>query len=410
MFPMPAAISLRSNFAWTFAGNAVYAAGQWTILSLFAKLGSSEMLGQYALALALTAPVLMLSHLNLRAVIATDVVQKHPFADYLAVRLAATVVSFIAVGLLARSAVSATMAMVILAVGIAQSAENISDTFYGALQRRERMDRIARSMMVRAALSAAALGVTLWLTRDIVLAAVALAAARLATLLAYDVRAGEPLARTTTLRGQLTILRTALPLGTVLMLVTLNTNLPRYAIEQRLGTRELGAFAAVASLMTAGNTVINALGQSATPRLARHFSESDRPRFRRLVLQLIGLAVALGTAGVVSALLLGAPLLRILYRAEYGQYAGLLTAVMGAAIPIYIASTLGYVITSVRAFDAQLPLFCVVAASCAAASWLLVPRFGLMGAPMALAIAACVQAAGELAILGRAFRGTGSAG
>src|SRR5437764_11372372 len=97
MFAMPAAASLRSNFAWTFAGNAVYAAGQWTILSLFAKLGNSEMLGQYALALALTAPVLMFSQLNLRAVMATDVAEKHRFGDYLAVRLGATGLGLIAV-------------------------------------------------------------------------------------------------------------------------------------------------------------------------------------------------------------------------------------------------------------------------------------------------------------------------
>ena len=77
---------------------------------------------------------------------------------------------------------------------------------------------------------------------------------------------------------------------------------------------------------------------------------------------------------------------------------------MAAAVPIYIAGTLGYVITSVRAFDAQLPLFCAVAAACAGASWLLVPRFGLMGAPAALALAACVQVVGELGILARAFR------
>jgi O-antigen/teichoic acid export membrane protein len=102
-------------------------------------------------------------------------------------------------------------------------------------------------------------------------------------------------------------------------------------------------------------------------------------------------------------LLVGAPLLRILYRPEFAQYAGLLAAVMVAAIPIYIASTLGYVITSVRMFDAQLSLFAAVAAACAAAAWVFVPRFGLMGAPAALAVAACVQTAGELVILRRAF-------
>lgn len=401
---MPQPASLRSNFVWTFAGNAVYAAGQWALLSLLAKLGGSEMLGQYALAIAITAPVAMFSHLNLRAVIATDVTAKHPFGDYLAVRLGATTLGLLAIALLAAIASpSPAMIPVVLAVGVAQSAENVSDAFYGALQRHERMSRIALSMMGRAGISVAAMGAALWITGGIVAATMALAAARIAALLLFDIHTGEPLARTGRTE-QLAILRTALPLGLVLMLVTLNTNLPRYAIEQKLGTRELGVFAGVASFLAGGNTVVNALGQSATPRLARFFAAGDRRGFRRLTVRLTALSVGLGACGVAGALVLGAPLLRILYRPEFAQYAGLLAAVMAASIPIYVAGTLGYVITSVRAFDAQLPLSCVVTASCAAASWLLVPHLGLAGAPVALAIAAGVQAAGELTILARAFR------
>jgi O-antigen/teichoic acid export membrane protein len=247
------------------------------------------------------------------------------------------------------------------------------------------------------------LAAALWITGSIVAAGMALSAARIASLLLYDVPSGEPPVRTTR-DNQLAILRTALPLGVVLMLVTLNSNLPRYAIERNFGPRELGAFAAAASFLTAGNTVVNALGQSATPRLARYFAAGDRHGFRWLMLRLTAISAALGAAGIAGALLIGGPLLRIAYRAEFAQYSYLLAAVMVAAIPIYIGSTLGYAITSVRAFDAQLPLFALVVATCAVASWLLVPRWGLMGAPAALGIAACVQAAGELFILARAFR------
>lgn len=234
--------SLRSSFAWTFAGNGIYAAGQWAILSLFAKLGSDEMLGEYALAIAITSPVMMLSHLNLRAVLATDMAQKHPFGDYLAVRLAATAVGLGAIGILAwTTGGSASMAVVILAAGVALSAENVSDIYYGAMQRRERMDRIAWSMMARAAVSVGALGAVLASTHSIVPAMIALAAARVAVLMIIDRRvgsAGERLERSG-LGTQLAILRSALPLGVVLMLVSLNTNLPRYAIEHRIGTAAL---------------------------------------------------------------------------------------------------------------------------------------------------------------------------
>ena len=405
MLPMQPTASLRSGFAWTLAGNGVYALGQWALLSLFAKLGSRQMLGEYALALAVASPVAMLSHLNLRAVLATETAHRHSFGDYLSVRIAASALGLLAIAALSFTGRSAATIAAILAAGVALSAENVSDLYYGAMQRRERMDCIAKSMMARAIVSAAAVAIALIAAGTLVPAMIALAAARIAVLLLYDLPVGsrgERLARTGS-PTQRAILRAALPLGVVLMLVSLNTNLPRYAIERRLGTPALGAFAAAASFMTAGNTIINALGQSATPRLARYFAEGGRARFLRLVWQLAALAVGIGFAGMAVASIAAAPLLRILYRPEFAQHATLLVQVMAAAIPAYVAATLGYAITSARAFDAQLPLFCIVVASCGIAAWLLVPRFGLAGAPIALGIAACVQIFGAAVILRRAL-------
>ncbi|RPI15197.1 MAG: hypothetical protein EHM65_04200, partial [Acidobacteriales bacterium] len=94
-------VSLRRNFAWTFTGNALLGASQWAVLSLLAKLGGGEMLGQYALALAVTTPVAMLSHLNLRAVLATDMEHRHAFGDYLTVRLVTTVLALAAIAAMA---------------------------------------------------------------------------------------------------------------------------------------------------------------------------------------------------------------------------------------------------------------------------------------------------------------------
>ena len=404
-------VSLRSSFVWTFTGNAVYAAGQWAILSLAAKLGGGEMLGQYALALAVTTPVVMLSHLNLRAVLATDLHGQHPFGDYLAVRFGATGLSLAAVAILAiASGQSGTIAAAILLMGLSQSVENVSDIYYGAMQRRDQMERIAHSMIARGIVSAAGFGVALWTTRSLVWALVAITAVRLAVLIAYDRpvgAAGEPLARSG-LPAELAILRSALPLGVVLMLVSLTTNLPRYAVERHMGIRELGAFAAAASFATVGSTIVNALGQAATPRLARHFSSGELSRFRELTFKLGGAVLVLGAAGVIISVVFGKVVLRIVYRPEYTAYSGLLVAVMGTAALSYLAIALGYVITSTRAFNAQVPLFCIVAASCGLASWLLVPRLGLLGAVLSLAVAATVQIGGGAVILARAFHSRGA--
>ena len=402
----PASVSLRANFAATLAGNVAFAASQWAILSLVAKLGDSVMLGHYALAVAVATPIAMFSHLNLRSVLVGDVERRHPFGDYLAVRLATTLLGLLSITLVAfLSGYARPVPAAMLLLGVALSADQLSDIYYGLLQRRERMEQIARSMAARGVFSAVLFGVVLWLTRSLVGAVAALAVARIAVLLLYD----RPVSKAgservwTGLSGQSEILRQAVPLGVALMLVSLSVNLPRYAIEHRFGAAELGAFAAVASFLTIGSTAANALGQSAMPRLARYYGAKDSQRFRALVWKLMAVAGALGVSGVVIALVVGKWVLGVVYRPGYAAYAGLLAWVMGAGVFCYVAIMLGYVITGARVYTAQAPLLMFVAVSSAAGSWLLVPRLGLNGAAMALALAWSVQIAGEAFLLRRAL-------
>jgi O-antigen/teichoic acid export membrane protein len=394
--------SLRRHFAWTVSGNVVQGASQWAILSAIAKLGSAEMLGQYALFMAIALPVAMLAHLNLRAVLATDVQEAHPFGDYLTVRLlasAAGLAMMLIAGLSAGLRGQSLAAM--LLVGAALTFEAVSDLYYGWMQHRDRMDVIARSMILRGVIAAGAVAVAVAVFRSVLAAALAFALARAATLAAYDLpRSGAPAARR---REPLPVFRYALPLGFVLMLTSLTANLPRYAIERHLGTRELGAFAAVASFVTIGTTLVNALGQSATTRLSRHFSAGDHRAFLRLVTQLAGFAALLGALGVAMAALAGEFFLTLIYRPEYAVYKGALVEILGAGAFLYLAVVLGYALTSTRTFGPQIPLLCAVAAACGLTSLAAVPVFGLSGAALAIGIAACVQIAGQLFLLRRAL-------
>ena len=66
-------LSLTRNFSWTLIGTLeLYAFCQWGMLVVLAKLCSTLMVGQCALALAITAPVFVFVGLNLRTVQVTD--------------------------------------------------------------------------------------------------------------------------------------------------------------------------------------------------------------------------------------------------------------------------------------------------------------------------------------------------
>lgn len=398
--PLP----LRVNFSWTFAGNVVYAASQWGMLVVLAKLGTPEMVGRFALGLAVTAPVIMFANLQLRAVQATDASDEYSFGEYLGLRLITTGLAFMVIlGITAVSGYGRETSLVIMVLGVAKCFESVSDVIYGLLQKHERMDRIARSMIIKGPLSLTAMGVALYLTGSIAWGATALACIWLVLLLAYDIRNGIRVAgsgvrqfRPRWRRKDLVRLaKLSLPLGIVMMLISLNTNIPRYFVERYYGEQALGYFAAIAYLMVVGNMVVNALGQSASSRLARYFSEKKRPEFRKLLLGLVLIGFVLGLSGLMVMSVTGEYVLSILYGGGYAQHYALLLWIMLSCFFFYTASFLGYGITATRAFDKFLLPYAGVTVVAIAASYLLVPKYGLVGAAWSLGVtgvASCVVA------------------
>jgi O-antigen/teichoic acid export membrane protein len=270
------------------------------------------------------------------------------------------------------------------------------------------MDRITISLGLRGPLGLAAMVAGVWATGSVLWGAVALFAARLLVLALYDGTMGsrdfvacEPAPQRTRREAaarQFSIFWVALPLSSVMLLNSLATNMPRYFIEHHIGTRELGIFSAAASLVSVGNTLINAVGQTVTPRLAKLFAWEGRDAFASFSLRLLGFGAGLGLCAVACAATLGRWVLALMFRAEYAEHAGLLTALMVAGAIGYLASLLGYAVTAARSFRAQMPLFVVVTIATLIASALLIPAYGLAGAAIASGISSAVQLAG-LAIL-----------
>jgi O-antigen/teichoic acid export membrane protein len=157
-------LTLRHNFSWTLTGNTVYAASQWGILVLLAKIGNPEIVGQFTLGLAVTAPIFMLTNLQLRAIQATDATQRFRFNDYLGLRLLGTGIALLIVLGITLLGYRQETGLIILLIALAKALESFSDVVYGLLQQHEQMDRVAISLMLRGVFSLVSLGVGLYLT------------------------------------------------------------------------------------------------------------------------------------------------------------------------------------------------------------------------------------------------------
>jgi len=389
---------LRVSFSWTLAGSCVYSACNWAMISILAKFGTPAIVGQFALGLAISVPVFMLSNLQLRGVQATDSQSEFDFNDYFTLRSVATALGLAAVvGTALCTRMDLLTVIIICLVGATRAIEALSDIVAGLLQKAERLDQLAIILAARGVLSLLAFGYAFWKFHSLIAAISAMAIAWAAIFLLYEL----PLAAR--INGSASFLKfrwqilkrlavVSLPLGAVMALGSLNVNLPRYVLERYAGTGQLGIFASLAYLGTSATVVVNALGQSASARLARMFADLDFAGFSRLMRKFIVLAALIAVIGLPVGIVVGKRLLTVSYRAEYANYLGVLLIMIATTSVGAAASFLGYGVTAARCFRLQLFAMAAASAGTGVVAFFLVPRLGIVGAAWSLMAAALGQA------------------
>lgn len=415
---------VRDNFAWSLSAGFTYALAQWGVVVAFTHLGTAEQLGEFALGLAVTAPVMLLARMQLRTLEATDARGAFRTEHYLALMLLNVAVGVLACGAVGWLAGYAphTLALITL-IALAKGAENVSEVYFGALQQQERISFVARSMMLKGALSVTAVWLTLWATRSSTLAAAALGLTWLSVLLLFDVPVnrrvlGRPgpwrrlrqTPRRELLRQVRALLGVAWALGFVALLGTLRPNVPRYVIEAHLGAAALGHYAALAYFAALGGRVVDALIQALSPRLARYHAAGDRRRYGRALGVFVGAAAGVGVCAVAGSLLLGRWALTLVYGRAYAQDVRLFAWLMGAAALEYVGVTLQVALTAARQLKVQMALLTASVGVVALAALAWVPRVGPVGAAWALGVGWLFELTGSALLNLRAWRRLGAVG
>lgn len=330
---------------------------------------------------------MLLADMALRPAQVTDATGAFSFSCYFAFRVltsAAGCLLIVALGLGSKS--DSGSLLVIVAVALSKAFESLADIVYGFFQRRERMDLIGRSQIIKSVFSVAVVSAILWFSHSLFGAVLAIAVVSLLVFIGYDLANARRLAQVERLTpdfeptGLRKLLLAVWPLGLVMMLNSLSTNIPRYFVRERLGERELGFFAGLAYLIVVGNLLVSSLGQAASPRLANYHAHRAVGRFGKLVCQLTALATGIGTLTLLGAYFGGRTLLRVVYTPAYAEHLNLFLWLLLAGTIAYISSVLGFALTAARKFIVQPFIYGASASTALIGCYILVPRYGLTGA------------------------------
>ncbi|MDB5347853.1 MAG: Membrane protein involved in the export of O-antigen and teichoic acid [Schlesneria sp.] len=386
----PRVASLLGNISWTFGGNIVQLASQLGMLLALTRFTDLATVGRFAFASAVVTPIMLLAQMQLRNLQAVDVGRRFTFADYAAFRAISTGVA-LAVLLLISFFHSIDVAAIILAVAVSKAIDGMSDVFQGAMQQREYFRQIGISTVLRGVLNGTASVFAIVYFNDLYAAAIALVATGLLVTVAFDLPIWLRLSsefdfiQASALFSwrPISICKigiTALPLGAATFLAAIEANLPRYFLSIFTDEASLGIYSTIAAFSSLGSVLINAVGQSAAPRLARLKHAGDLLHFRKLVSNLVFVGVAIGTTAIIGAIFFGNLALKFVFgRDESAQLPLLLTLLLASTFTyahIFIGTALSASNLHVTKSRIQLVTVC----ASAVLLLLLTPQLGTTGA------------------------------
>ncbi|MDW7710746.1 MAG: oligosaccharide flippase family protein [Deferrisomatales bacterium] len=401
LFSAPAR-SLRRNFWWSFLGYMIYGVTQWVIIVLIARMCNPSAVGQFALGLALSAPINFLFNFNLRSMQATDAKGEYRFSEYMALRAITTVLAF-ATTMLACSLLgySRETFLVVTLVAAAKGIESLTDISHGLFQKIERMDIVCISVSTKGIASVAGMYLGLYFSGNLMVGLAAMILTWLLVAIGYDfprsisLSAGGAVRNRGATSVRWRMLRrlafVAFPLGISGFLWSLQSSIPRLFIERHLTMEEVGIFSALAYILMVGARFVLALNYAINSRLSQHFANGAMKSFVNLILKVLGIDLCIGLAIVTASFVLGEHLLRLIYGTVYAEHSDTFVVLMAAGIPMYITASLEHTATALRLIGVQVQILLTGLATITAMCMILIPRFGITGAAWAMLIASLVQ-------------------
>lgn len=354
--------SFIEKFSWTFLSNILYAASQFLILSIIAKVGGPKEVGIFTLSMAIVSPVFLLLNVKLRSVLLTDQKIDNTFIDYFNLRNWTNSISLLLIIIIALFLnLENYLLFSIILLALSKIFEMKSDIYYGLYQKKNRYDLVGVSTLFRGTLSAILAVCSYYIFQTVISVMLSLFISNFIIYLLFDKKKGGKLVlnsistteRKSEKKNLYSLFFLALPLGVSTVIGSLNTNFPRYLIEAELGLYELGIFSALTYLLIIGNTFLAAISQVVTPKLASLAHNEKYKQFINLLLKIQAIGMFLSILFVFVFYYWGIEIITIIYTEEYAAYHNILMVIVIGIFFLYSSVFLGTAITSLRLFRIQ---------------------------------------------------------
>lgn len=358
----------KSEIIWNTLGSFVESLLSAVLLMFCTRLNGTEIAGMFSISFATATILNAIGDFGIRIYQVTDTNRKYKFGDYLLARII-VVISMVIIGIIFvnLSGYTAEKLWICISLIAFKVIDNLSETYQGEFQLRNKLDLGGKSMVIRVSSSLIMFFILDLITKNVIIACIALVLTNLILFLLWDVRILSKFQKVEIKFDKLhikEILIECFPLAISTCLSLYIINATKYAIDN-FGDYTMQTYFNVIYMPT---FVINLVSAFVIKPFLKPFGDlwnsKEYSKFMKSIVYII-LILAVATVGIdIACALLGVPVLSFIYGIELAPYRieMILLVISGffyasATVMLYALSTirkqklttLAYVITSIMA-------------------------------------------------------------
>lgn len=396
-------VTEKEKIFWNMMGSMTNALSTMFLLVVVNRICGEAEGGVFSIGHAVGQLMLTIGTFEVRNYQSTDIREKYKFADYLGFRILSCffmmVVSIIYV--MAKGYMF-YKAMIAVLLCLYRVVDAFSDVFQGFFQQRERIDISGKMLCLKVMASSIIFVIVICITKNMVIAIVAMDIMSISCCALYDIRITETIEKIRCTFSRISmegIFRECLPLFIGSFMAMYIINEPKYAIDEFLGLEQQNIFSIVFMPAFVVNLFSLFVFRPMITRLAIEWEEGNGRVFRKLLMQAMGWCLLFTILGIGGAILLGIPVLELMYGIELERYKPVLVIIMLGGGGNALSTVLRYTLTVVREQYKTLWVYVITLSITLIIAPFLVKTYKVFGAGMLYTISMFVMTMISFAIL-----------
>lgn len=382
------------DFIWNAIGLTLNSCNSLFFLIVVRFLNSLDVAGIFTYAFALCVFFYTFMLYYNRPFQVSDTKNKFSFNDYLTCRVATSIIGLIVLFIFAIiNKFPPFEIIIILLLFSFRVVEAISDCYYGAIQKKNKLYQTGISLSLKAIFGLLAFSVTDWLFRDLAIAIGALIIVNLIFFFFYDLPNYRKLYQNKTkliLTHLKPILKSCLPVFVFSALAIYLSNCQKYILPYHVSDEIQAIFGILIMPATVLGLIGSYLINPFIGLFTHHHKNKNYSAYIKSTKKLLLSLVGIGTLALIICYFIGIPILQFIFQLDLSIYKIALQLIILASI-LYAASLIiSSLLTILEENRRQIYVYLISSIIATISAILFIPHFGIFGAVYSFLISSFV--------------------